>query len=568
MLTSLFIRDYAIVPRLQLELEPGFTVLTGETGAGKSILIDALMLALGARSETDNIRAGVDSAEITAGFTLHPEGDAARWIKDNELHEDDSCIVRRLLHRNKSSKAFINGRPVTLQSLRDFGQRVVDIHGQHEHQSLLKREVQRRTVDDFARLGKEVDALERGHQEIMRLRTELEQLSRKSSSRLHELDLLRFQCAELAEMDVREGEFSDLERQHSRLAHARELRDGIEHCHLGLYAAEQQSATDVLAHCLNRLIALLDYEPDLQAVCDLLNQASIQVDEAASQLGRLMGKIEVDPQRMEEIDQRMRTLMDLARKHRVEPNALADTRQQLTARLGELESADIIVEDLQRALETALRDYQSTAAEVSKRRVAAADELSQRVTRRMQELGMRGGRFEVTVTPRDAATPTRFGLDDIVFRVSTNPGQPLRPLTKVASGGELSRISLAIQVITAAVGRVPTLIFDEVDVGIGGGVAEIVGQRLRSLADTHQVLCVTHLPQVAAQGQRHFQVRKHDDPTLKVTVRSLLEERRVQEIARMLGGVNITEQSVAHAHEMLSRAGTDTAAASQLSLAE
>ncbi len=553
MLTSLFIRDFAIVPQLELVLEPGLTVLTGETGAGKSILVDALTLALGARTDASNIRNGADSAEVNVGLELHPEGDAALWLQEHELYAEDSCVLRRLVYRNRPTRAFINGRPVTLQLLRDFSQRIIDIHGQHEHQSLLRVETQRQIIDDFASQGKEVEKLASLYEALKRTQSQLDKLSSESSIRLHEIDLLRFQTTELEQMSIQDGEFVQLEQEHAKLAHASELRDGIEFCYQHLYDAEQHAVAGTIARCVNELQGLLDYEPQLSQIIDVMNQASIHIDDVAAQLRQLPNRIELDPQRLDDVERRMSALLNLARKHQCEPDQLNCVHRELADKLGALEQTDTSVDELQKSLEDTRRNYENTADRLSKQRRISAAHLSKAVTEQMQELGMKGGRFEVTCAERDRAVPTRFGFDDIIFQVSTNRSQPLRPLKKVASGGELSRISLAIQVIAARVGRVPTLIFDEVDVGIGGGVAEIVGQKLRSLAHQRQVICITHLPQVAAQGDHHHQVKKYDDDGLRVTISPLTDDGRVQEIARMLGGVKITEQTMAHASDMLSR---------------
>ncbi len=553
MLTSLFIRDFAIVPRLELDLESGLTVLTGETGAGKSILVDALMLALGARSDADSVRHGADGAEINASVALEHGGDAANWLQQHELHEQDGCVLRRLVYRDKPTKAFINGRPVTLQLLREFSQRLVDIHGQHEHQSLLRTDAQRQIVDDFASRVEDVGTLVVLYEELKRLQAQLDDLDNASSTRLHDIDLLKFQTSELEQADVSDDEFAQLEQEHAKLTHANELREGIELCYQRLYDAERHAVTDTVTQCVHALEGLLDYEPGLAQAVDLLNQASIHVDEATTHLRQLGDGVALDPQRLEEVERRMSTLLALARKHQCEPDQLKAIHQELTGRLAALEQTDTSIESVRNALEDTRARYDQAADKISKQRQTSAAKLSELVTEQMQELGMKGGRFEVTITRRDRALPTRFGYDDVSFQVSTNRNQPLRPLKKVASGGELSRISLAIQVITAGVGRVPTLIFDEVDVGIGGGVAEIVGQRLRSLAQKRQVICITHLPQVAAQGDHHHVVRKHDDDGVRVSIVPLGDNDRVEEIARMLGGVKITDQTMAHASEMLSR---------------
>jgi DNA repair protein RecN (Recombination protein N) len=553
MLTSLFIRDFAIVPRLELALEPGLTVLTGETGAGKSILVDALMLALGARADSDHIRQDAESTEVTAGFDLPARHPAAAWLGEHELRDDDACVVRRLVYRSRPTKAFINGRAVTMQSLREFGDRVVDIYGQHEHQSLLRRESQRQIVDDYAGVSDVIMELGRLYQEHKALQSRLSALTTESSARLHEIDLLRFQTGELHEAALQTGEFAELEQEHARLAHASELRQGIEACSEALSEAEDKAATQIIAHCIGQLEALLEYEPRLTGVVNFLNQAAIEIDEASNELRQLSDRVDLDPGRLVEVETRMRTLLDLARKHQCEPGQLVEVHQQLADKLADLEDTGVSVEQLERSIAESRDRYAATADIASERRRQAASRLADEVTKHMQELGMKGGRFDILVTTRDRNEPTRFGFDDIEFQVSANPGQPLRPLTKVASGGELSRISLAIQVVAAAVGRVPTLIFDEVDVGIGGRVAEIVGKKLRALGEARQVLCITHLAQVAAQGTHHLHVQKHDRKGVRVSIDGLDDEQRVQEIARMLGGLKITDQTLAHAESMLDR---------------
>lgn len=551
-LSSLFIRDFAIVRRIELALEPGLTVLTGETGAGKSILIDALAMALGNRAESDAIRSGADSAEILAGFDLDAGSPAAEWLAENEF-DTGECIVRRLIYRNKPSKAFINGRPVTVQMLGDLGDLLVDVHGQHEHQSLLRREAQRQVLDAYAGASAGVAELGRRFREYKQLHDRLVSLGRESGDRDARVDLLKYQINELQTLAPGDGEFRELEQEYSRLAHANDLIDGLRFCAVALYDDDDNAATQVLTQCLQRLDALAEFEPRLSEVNTMLNEARINIEEAVAQLHRHLDEVELDPQRLQSVQQRIAAMLDLARKHRCEAEQLPAVLIRMQQELDDLEHADTNLERLEEQLAGLRETYDSLADSVSKKRVAGAKKLANEVSAHMQELGMAGGKFSVSLQPLPRDEATAFGYDRVEFLVSANPGQEPKPLTKVASGGELSRISLAIQVVTAGMGSVPTLIFDEVDVGIGGGVAEIVGQKLRALARTRQVLCITHLAQVAVQGHQHLQVQKQDDAGVHVAIQALDDMQRVQEVARMLGGLEITDQTLAHAEDMLER---------------
>ena len=551
-LNTLFVRDFALVRRLDLELTTGLTVLTGETGAGKSILVDALALALGARGETDAIRHGADNAEVLAGFDLDPAADAAAWLREQELLDGDTCITRRIIYRDKPTKAFINGRPVTVQILKGLGDLLVDIHGQHEHQSLLRRESQRQVLDDYAGIHSELTELEQVYESYQRLRTRYASLSQESDDRTARIDLLRYQKDELEQLGLTPGEYRELEQEHSRLAHASELTEGMQYAVQALYEADDNAVNHLIAECIRRLDALAAYAPDINEESSLLNDALMLVEEAAGQLNHKLGRVELDPKRLTWVEQRIKTLLDLARKHACTPDRLGEVLAGMVAELSDLEDADTNLEQLEQQITQTRERYRELAGTVSAARADAGERLSAAVSEQMQGLGMQGGRFNIDVATEEGE-PTRYGFDRVEFRVSANPGQPAKPMTKVASGGELSRISLAIQVVIAAVGRVPSLIFDEVDVGIGGGVAEIVGQKLRALGDSRQVLCITHLPQVAAQGGSHLRVHKQEDQGVFVAISHLDPALRIDEVARMLGGVDITEQTRAHAEDMLSR---------------
>jgi len=552
-LSTLYVRDFAIVRKINLDLDNALTVVTGETGAGKSIMIDALDLALGARGDSNTIRHDADSAEVLAGFELEDGSDAAQWLRDHELDDDGGCVLRRIIYRDKPTRAFINDRPVAVQTLRDLGDLLVDIHGQHEHQSLLRKDAQRYILDDYAGQNDQVEALAARYEAHQSLTQRRDSLSRQAGDRESQLELYRYQLKELEDLDLKENEYLELEQEHDRLAHASELIEGMRFAAEALYDADDTAVTHVLSQAEHRIEALAGYEPKLSEVLSMLGNARVETEEAAAQLHHLLDRTELDPQRLRWLQERIGNVLDLARKHHCEPEELSAVNEQLRQRVVDLEDTDVSLEALQKELDQVRADYDVLADAVSEKRRAAGEAFGDAVTEHMQQLGMEGGIFSVEITG-ERGEPTRFGYDRVEFNVAANPGIPPRPLSKVASGGELSRIGLAIQVVIAQTGRVPTLVFDEVDVGVGGRVAEIVGHLLRALGGARQVLCITHLPQVAAQGHRHLYVVKQDEQPVQVEVERLEEDDRVNEIARMLGGIEITDQTLAHARDMLSRA--------------
>ncbi len=555
MLTHICIHDFAIVERLELECGDRMTALTGETGAGKSILVDALGLALGARAESSVVRHGCERADISATFDLSHIPEARNWLVAQDLDQDGECVLRRVIGREGRSRAYVNGAPLPLQQVRTLGDWLVEIHGQHEHQALLGREHQRRVLDDFAANTDARAALTRAYAEWRELSRRLEQLSIAGHERQDRLELLRFQVAELEALALVEGESDSLDEEHARLAHAGRLLEGSQSALSDLYDDEHQSAYLLTRRALVALEGLAEIDSGLNPVTELLSSAVIQMQEAADELQRYVAQVELDPARLQWLDARIAALHAMARKHQLAPQALPEQAQRLARELEELDGADQHVEELQAELDAAEQRYREAAAILSASRQAAARTLSAAVTESMQGLGMEGGEFQVDVATDKAAGPSSHGLDTVEFSVSANPGQPLKALSKVASGGELSRISLAIQVITANAARVPTLIFDEVDSGIGGGTAEVVGRLLRELGSVNQVLCVTHLPQVAAQAHHHLVVSKSTDgENTRTAITTLDAARRVQEVARMLGGVQVTEQTLRHAQEMIERA--------------
>lgn len=553
MLTQLRIRDFAIVEDLELELATGMSAVTGETGAGKSILVDAIGLLLGDRADNGVIRHGAERADLTAIFDLSALPAARAWLAERDLEQDGDCQLRRVIARNGRSRCYINGASQPTQSLRDLGERLVDIHGQHEHQSLLRREAQRQLLDDYAGHQPLVAELDGHYQTWSRLRRELRDLRQASSERDARLDILRYHLRELAALNLAEGEVAELESEQRRLANSSQLLDTGQQILNWLTESEEICVADRLEQSRRELEGLSRLDARLTPIGEMLNIALIQAQEASSELRNYVQVLDLDPDHLARVEQRLAAAHQLARKHRIAAEELPGLQQRFAAELDALEHSETRLEDLQQAAKTARAAYQHCAELLSAQRAAAAQELGERVSAALAGLGMPGGRFAIHLERLEQPTPA--GLEAVEFQVSANPGQPLRPLAKVASGGELSRISLAIQVITAHAAHIPTLIFDEVDTGIGGGVAEVVGQQLRSLGRERQVLCVTHLPQVAAQAHQHFKVEKQTDGATTHTQVALLHtEARVREVARMLGGIELTANTLAHAQEMVDKA--------------
>ena len=552
MLRRVHIRDLAVVASLEVEFRDGMTVLTGETGAGKSILIDALGLVLGDRADSGMIRSDAGRAEITAVFVLDALPEATAWLTDNALDDAaEECILRRVLMREGGSRAFVNGSPVPLKTLQALGEMLVDIHGQHAHQSLLRREHQRELLDDYAGHRDLCGATADLYRRWRRAEQQFTELSRAAQERSDRLELLSFQVEELDALQLADGELDELDRQQRRLSNALRLQ---QQCGLLLQLLDEDDASTQsrLSQANRELEEMLAVEPALADCRELLESAAIQVQEAASALRRYADEIEINPQRLQQIDERLQEVQDLARKYRCRPRELSQRLNALQQELLSLRDADTQLAALQAETAQLEQDYRQQAERLRKSRKRAARRLAKETSEGMRKLGMPDGRIAVEVEPLADDKASASGLDRVQFQVSANPGQPLQPLAKVASGGELSRISLAIQVATLACGSVPTLIFDEVDVGIGGRVAEIFGRRLRQLGSQRQVLCVTHLPQVAAQGHQHLLIAKDaQQNSVATSISALSGEPRVQEVARMLGGVDITASTLTHAREMI-----------------
>ncbi|MGD8907970.1 MAG: DNA repair protein RecN [Chromatiales bacterium] len=549
MLTQLQIRDLAIVTALELELRSGLSALTGETGAGKSILIDALGLALGERADKSMIRAGSERAEVSAVFAIDGNHAVNKWLKQQELDEGVECILRRSLNREGRSRAYINGRTVPLQQLQTLGDLLVEVHGQHAHQSLLKSGHQRHLLDAY---GGHLPLAQETASHFKRYQTSQSQLTELVSAaadRASRLDLLRYQCNELDSLNLTEAELTTLDQEQRRLSHLDQLRQQCSEIVHGLDESEP-SVRSLLVRYSDRLAELQRHDDALEEPRQMLEGALIQIDESLAFLHGYLSDLEVDPTALQQIEERLEAVHDTARKYRVAPHELPQRLAEIEQELNQLEHADVELATLEKQVASQFEIYQESAARLSRARQQSAKRLSNEITQAMQKLGMKGGRFSVTLNPQQKRAAG--GLETVEFQVSANPGMPLQPLSRVASGGELSRISLAIQVSTIRYGETPTLVFDEVDVGIGGGVAEIVGQMLRTLGASRQILCVTHLPQVAAQAMHHLQVTKQSSRNeTRTTIAQLEAEARVEEIARMLGGVKITEQTLAHAREMV-----------------
>ena len=558
-LLELNIRNFAIIKQLEIDVDDQLTIVTGETGAGKSIVLDALNLLLGSRAETEMIRHGEDQCEISALFSINGMTDTQAWLQSKDLSNEDSqdyCLVRRIVRNNKPTKCYINDQPTTLASLKELGFMLVDLHGQHEHQSLLRKPSQRKIIDQFASHDDDLKAMAKLASQIHRLERELNNLTQDQTDNADRMELMSFQLDELDEANVLDGEFEELESEHARLSNSQDLMSGIEGALDRLFHNEASNISSELGKGLNELSALSEYDDNLKPVTDLLNGALAQVDEAQSALDSALAKINDDPERLAEVEQRRDTLINLARKHRCLENELPRRHEELQTEFERLKSHHHRPEKLQKELVTLSKDYNKVAAVVSKKRQQVAGQLSQLITEQMQDLGMEGGELNIGVTPEkvDAqCVVSEHGYDQIEFLVSTNKGMPLKAMHKTASGGELSRISLAIQVITSEKSDTPTLVFDEVDVGVGGKTAQIVGERLRSLGENAQVICITHLPQVAAQGNQHLFIDKvSTDSETYSTIIQLDDDMRTTEIARMLGGSEITDRTRAHAQEMLS----------------
>lgn len=549
MLRALNITDFVIVDRAELEFGAGFTALTGETGAGKSILIDALALVLGERADAAVVRQGAEKAEISAEFDIARAAPLKRWLADNDLAgDDDIYLVRRIIDSGGRSRAFINGRSATAAQLRDAGEHLVDIHGQHEHQSLLRGAAQRGLLDAYAGLEETATAVAGAWRAWQELRGQLTALETNAAAFAAEREELEWQVRELDQLKFSVEAWQELNAEHARLAHAQSLIEGAQYAMDALSEGDNSSVT-LLSAVASKLNHLLEYDARLKEIIDVVGSAQAQAQEAVYMLRDYQQRLDIDPGRFKDIEQRLDAVHASARKFRVSPETIPDALVKARARLGKL-GGSLDIESLRLRVAEAHSAYLAVAGKLSAGRKKAAKKLAEKVTTAMQTLAMAGGSFEIALSALPEGNSN--GLEQVEFLVSAHKGIAPRPLGKVASGGELSRISLAIQTVASEIAQVPTLIFDEVDAGIGGRVAEIVGQMLKKLGKQHQVMCVTHLPQVAASADHQWQVTKAaTNGKVASRVNILSSAERVEEVARMLGGVKITETTRKHAAEML-----------------
>ncbi|RLA20936.1 MAG: DNA repair protein RecN [Gammaproteobacteria bacterium] len=552
MLISLSIRDLAVVTQLNLELSAGLTVLTGETGAGKSILLTAIGLALGDRADPGYLRAGAEKAEIELVFDTSDAPSAQAWLEEQSLDEQKACIIRRQINQDGRSKAWINGRASTLKSLQTLSEQLIEIHGQHAHLSLLNNAEQLRLLDNAANNETERRRVATLADQWKKAHVTLKELKQNSQDQQAKEALLRYQLQELEELNIETLDFANLEQEHRTLANVDKILITGQQQLDQLYENDQLSANALLGRSIDALEELEQLAPRLGDPKQLLNEAQIQLQEAVSLIRQRIDQMEPDPQRLAWLDEQIGLLSDLARKHQTTPEALPEKMAALQTELKSIERSSEENSELNQLLEILKSDYDSASEVLSKLRTQAAITLQNKISTSIKQLGMPQGQFLIEVKADQSKQPQIEGKDSVEFLVSANPGLPPGPLNKVASGGELSRISLAIQVAASDTKSTPTLIFDEVDSGIGGGIAEIVGQKLKALAGNNQILCVTHLPQVASQGNHHLLIEKTSSKNeTQTTVKQLTREDRLNEIARMLGGLKITDQTLAHAREML-----------------
>lgn len=559
MLCALDILDFVIVDRVRMEFASGFGVLSGETGAGKSILVDALMIVLGGRADSGVVRHGRARAEVSAEFDIGGLPGLAAWLEEQGLAgEAGECILRRVIESGGRSRAFINGRPATAGQLREAGERLVDIHGQHEHQLLMRPATQRRLLDEWSGAAELADDVARLHGAWREAAAARQAAAGRAEALAEEQDRLAWQLEEIDRLGFSAGEWDELQVEQGRLANAQALIHAAE-ASLEALSDGDSSMLPALAAVVARLRAVSDHDARLQPALDALEAADIHLKESAHALRQYRSRLDLDPERLREVDARLDAVLELARKHRVAPPALVEHAGSLRARLAEI-GERLDVEALGRAEAQAREAYLSAARRLGEARARGAAALSEAVSAAMQGLAMEGGRFEVALTGLDE--PAATGLEQVEFQVAPHPGSLARPVAKVASGGELSRLSLALQTVVSRLTSVPTLVFDEVDAGIGGGVAEIVGRMLARLGEGRQVLCITHLPQVAACASRQWRVSKRGEQGETLSAVEPLEgDERVEEIARMLGGVTITATTRRHARELLAQ--TSAAGAGQ-----
>ena len=551
MLRSLQIRNFAIIDEIDITFKDDMTVLTGETGAGKSILIDALSLVLGERGSSNLIRNKEKRAEYTAEFEITNNKNALNWLVEKSLENENECILRRTISPDGKSRSFINGNTVNLQSLKSLGELLVDIHGQHFHQSLCKKNVQRDLLDHFGGLSDTKNKIKRIFNEWRTLSDQLTEMIENDKNKADRIDLLSFQSKELNELALSSGEYDSLNSEFKKINNIEKINRGINSLIDCLQSNEITNVGQMLSDSIKNIDTLATFDDSLEETKNLLSEAEINVSEAIGNLSRYGESIDYDNQKSREIEERINSIISLSRKHRADPDELVDIKIQIEKELDALKHSQTSIEEIQKNMNDLRKEYDDLSIKLTRMRVESGKKLSGLVADSMNELGMTGGIFKVEIIP--SKNISQHGNDDITFQISANPGQKPQPISNVASGGELSRMSLAIQVITSNGTNIPTMIFDEVDSGIGGAIAEVVGKKLKDLSQNKQVLCVTHLAQVASKGSSHIRINKlTDNKKTKIFASKLNSDERVEEIARMIGGIELTEKTREYAKEMLS----------------
>ncbi len=552
MLNHLSVKNFAIADHVEVNFDHGMTVLSGETGAGKSIILDALGLTLGDRADTTMVRHGSAKAEISAVFDLAKHPEALSWLEEHDLETGQECILRRVITADGRSRGYINGQPSPLQDLKALGEILIDIHSQHEHQSLMRKDNHRLILDGFGGLQSEAQAVQQAYRDWSSKAQTLARLESNQEETEARVQLLSFQVQEFDTLALQEGEIAELEQEQSSLANAEQLISGA-HEALALCRDGDTNVGSLLSAASHSLQQTGSSNSALAEAINLIEEARIQVDEAGTSLSHFLDSFDLDPERLTWVEERLSAIYQLARKHRCAPEELTDVHFKLSEELSQYTDGGSNLEQLTEEVAACEAHYLKLAEQQRALRQQHAEAFETAVAEQLALMDMKNVRLSVQFTPLEGQQFSALGLDRIEFLLSTNPGQPAKALAKVASGGELSRVSLAIQVVIAQKSTIPTLVFDEVDVGIGGGTAQIVGRLLRSLGENGQVICVTHLPQVASQGQHHlFISKKEENGEVRSSIRALKQEERTREIARMLGGVEITQQTLAHAEEMLS----------------
>tara|TARA_Y100000588_G_scaffold129908_1_gene142322 strand:+ start:1330 stop:2988 length:1659 start_codon:yes stop_codon:yes gene_type:complete len=551
-LKALTIQQLAIVRHLDVEFEKGLTILTGETGAGKSILIEALGLALGDRADSSMVRTSADRASVSATFDIASNRDLKAFLRSNDLEDNDECLLRRVMTPDGRSRAFCNASPIPVQLLKQIGEFLVDIHGQHAHQSLLRGSIQRSLLDEFGRCNTYLHAVEQAYYRWHNIGQQLDELSHRGEDVPRRIDLLQFQAKEIEALNITVENLAELEAEHRYIAHAARLLEGYDSAEKYAFNTEGGALKGVIK-AAGTLRDLISIDAGLTCVVELLEQAAINLEEADHEFNRLRANIEADPKRLQEIDNQLAAIHDIARKHRCEPKEIPERLKAIRAELEDLDNREEQIRQLNSELDLALNTYTEAAKDLHKHRFLAAKKMDNEITKHLRDLGIPHGNFSVSVEPI-GGTPSPHGDDEIIFLVTANPDLPIKPLKKVASGGELSRISLAIQVATTGSSGIPVLVFDEVDTGVSGATAEVVSEYLQHLGDKRQILCITHLPQVASAGDQHFSIGKTvTDGITETTITALEPGQRIEEVARMLGGQRVTDKAREHARELLAQ---------------